>query len=84
MGIYIIARHDSCTLISELNRGSGVDQSHTKSLSNFIKESNLRDIWIEMNLNKKNIPASQTHTNLTSVSIIFRSWQTWDLKERLL
>lgn len=51
-GSYIISGDFNCTLNPELDRSSGVDNSHTKSrqtIQHFMEELNLIDIWRDMN-----------------------------------
>ncbi len=51
-GSYITAGDFNCTLNPELDRSSGIDNSHSKSrqtIQHLMKELNLTDIWRDMN-----------------------------------
>lgn len=51
-GSCVIAGNFNCTLNPELDRSSGIDNSHNKSrqtIQHFMEELNLTDIWRDMN-----------------------------------
>lgn len=67
-GSYIIAGDFNCTLNPELDRSSGIDNSHSKGrqpIQHFLKEHNMTDIWRDMN------PKGLKYSCYSNTQIIF-------------